>query len=1086
MTTPASGVIVGGSMATLYGVITQSAGREVVSATINAGSLVPLVINNASWSVTIPLPAGDETMRPFVVTALDATGQSSTFTFSLDLDTLAPRATVTRPDAGAVVGSSPLIEGQVADRSSVTTLTVNAGSGALSASLDGGGWARIVSFAPNLDRVTRTLTIDTSDSFGNQATTTAQVLVDTQGPRLSLTSPDAGVAVGSPVALSGTAADSTSPVSNFTVDFGTGAQPVTVASNGTWTTMATFDAGLDRVSRSVLLQGQDSLGNQTQVMAQVLVDTQGPVLSLRSPDAGVAVSSPVALSGTAVDSTSAVSNFTVDFGTGAQPVTVTGGGGWTTSATFPAGLDRVSRSITLRGQDALGNTTQTTAQVLVDTQGPVLSLRTPDAGVAVGASAVLSGTATDSTGPVSGFTVDVGSGAQPVTVSANSWTTTVTFPAGLDRVSRTVTLRGQDALGNVTQTTAQVLVDTAGPVLALRSPDAGVAVTSPATLSGTAVDSSGPVSGFSVDVGNGLQSVAVSSGAWTTSVTFPLNLDRVARNVTLRGQDPLGNTTQTTVQVLVDTLPPAFLVTWTAPVARAAIAGGADFRDPTEIAGGPALFRRHDVPTITVQAPASDVNAGSVLLSVGSVSVQAQTGVNCSADGGFCRAVSFDLAQPELPSLRGNLGVGVAGADVRGNTSATDAGTLTVSRWYSAFDGGSQFNFFSVSETGEVVVPNAATSRVTVLSSTGAPLANFVAQGQPLGAAAVGQVRISGSRYIYVLELGASSMTVGEAMPLDRPSDPIVGWASSAVRTGLYGAPILRTDPGTSSEEVANIYVMSDSFGGWKAAADWRSLVTGQSGTRITATPVQGLQNAISSVAAVGGRFVATDGVKLFGFRGSSSNLAFLEEIGVPYTLTPGTFTQVGQLAATSSTEVGGVVSSPGAYGFFSSLLPTTFTPSAVSTSEFINYTLHKQGTAFFALRTAATNLDRVCSATLTSTSFTCLNDVNGVVFRLALGANDTLYLLVARGGDRVLQVRTASTLALRWETVLPVACELSLVPTCLQGKPVIGCLDTQARILFLETDARGIDVTAEWPMLGHDPGLTFNTSTPLTGYACP
>ena len=119
------------------------------------------------------------------------------------------------------------------------------------------------------------------------------MLVDTQGPQLSLASPDASVAIGSPVTLAGAAVDSTSAVSAFTVDFGTGAQSVTVASDGGWSTMATFPAGLDRVSRSVTLRGQDSLGNQGQHVAQVLVDTQGPVLSLRTPDAGVAVAADV-------------------------------------------------------------------------------------------------------------------------------------------------------------------------------------------------------------------------------------------------------------------------------------------------------------------------------------------------------------------------------------------------------------------------------------------------------------------------------------------------------------------------------------------------------------------------------------------------------------------------------------------------------------------------------------------------------------------------------------------------------------------------------------------------------------------------
>ncbi|MDP1922213.1 MAG: hypothetical protein Q8L14_38600 [Myxococcales bacterium] len=53
-------------------------------------------------------------------------------------------------------------------------------------------------------------------------------------------------------------------------------------------------------------------------------------------------------------------------------------------------------------------------------------------------------------------------------------------------------------------------------------------------------------------------------------------------------------------------------------------------------------------------------------------------------------------------------------------------------------------------------------------------------------------------------------------------------------------------------------------------------------------------------------------------------------------------------------------------------------------------------------------------------------------------------------------------------------------------GDPVIGCVDTVGRIVFVSTDARGIDTTADWPMEGHDPAKTFNTATDLTRYACP
>jgi len=130
-----------------------------------------------------------------------------------------------------------------------------------------------------------------------------------------------------------------------------------------------------------------------------------------------------------------------------------------------------------------------------------------------------------------------------------------------------------------------------------------------------------------------------------------------------------------------------------------------------------------------------------------------------------------------------------------------------------------------------------------------------------------------------------------------------------------------------------------------------------------------------------------------------------------------------------------------------------------------------------------------VCMTGLMTNSTSCV-PATGVdrMHSLALGKSNNLYVSVVRSGASFIQVRSSLSLALMNEIPLPAvtgAC-LSLTPTCIAGSPVLGCVDTTGKIVFVSTDARGVDTAADWPMEGHDPGRTNNSTTDLTPYACP
>lgn len=908
-----------------------------------------------------------------------------------------------------------------------------------------------------------------------------------------LTTPASGVAVGgASTELVGSLTFSAGrEVTSATIDLGAGQPPPLTITGNTWRVTIPLPAGIES-DRTFTISALDASGVTTTTMVTISIDTLGPRLQVTMPSATTALGLMSNLQGTATDPAMPLMAVTVDVGTGPQQATLGVAGAWQRMVSFPANLDRVMRTVTLSATDALGNVGTTTAPVLVDTQGPTLAITSPASGVAVGSPTTLVGTASDPGGVVSNFTVDTGAGPAAVTVTSGAWSRMATFAGNLNRVQRPIVLRGEDPLGNVTQTTVQVLVDTQGPTLTITTPASGVAVTSPTTLAGAATDSSGVVSNFTVDFGSGATAVTVSSGTWSRMATFAANLNRVQRPIVLRGEDPLGNVTQTTLQVLVDTQGPTLVASWPPPVVRSVTAGGADFRDPTEVTGGPALWRRHDTVAVTVQSPSSDVNGSSVEVALAGARVLASSGVNCSSDGGFCRVVSMPLSAPALNGLRGTFAVEAFGADTLGNASALDAGAVTVSRWAFSFDGGSPENRFSVATTGELVVPHKGRSALTVLQSNGSLLVSWPTRYPSLIYAAVGQVpERNAGRFIYVFEKGAGNASFGEAFPLDRAATVTpASWAADITRDSIYTiGPILRVDTSTGDEEVVALFRAPSS----RHAIVWSGLVRSSGmplfGTRYATNAAPAIGPNVRSAAATGGVITATDGTSLFSFGGSNpSNLLFAEERGLPYLQTSAPFSEIEGLVALPSNEVVGYGLVNSSFGFFRATFPSSIVPFGLSTAGGIGQPIVKGTSVFFGENAVQA---RLCRKTLGSPATEiCTSDPTEFIQdSVALGEGDTVYDIAFRPPSQqaYLQVRSATTLALRWESPLPGTSACSgLTPTCINGTPVVGCVDPQGRIIFLATDARGIDSAAEWPMFGHDPGTTWNQTTPLAPFTCP
>lgn len=402
------------------------------------------------------------------------------------------------------------------------------------------------------------------------------------------------------------------------------------------------------------------------------------------------------------------------------------------------------------------------------------------------------------------------------------------------------------------------------------------------------------------------------------------------------------------------------------------------------------------------------------------------------------------------------------------NETDVDAGSLAVSRWAFSFDGGSSVNGFSVASRA-LVIPKTGSSVVLSLRLNGGPPYSVSTLYPPVRNAVIA------ANTVYVLEYDANSLaSQGEAFDLALTNARI--WASDAVRSGIQTAgPILAIRG--SSDSVASAF---------KLGVVWSVF---DNGSRIDfGTSANAPSSTSDPFSAVGRGFkvAATDGTSLFTFSGSSSSSFAGLEVSQTLAL-PTPFASVTHLVGVTSGVVGLGIGMGLNRSFAAT--PAAFTPWAAQAAETFGPPVAGSGTLYFSRQYGSFSV--VCRTAEAAGSFVCAQaNLQDQTSGVALGAGDTLYTVVTRAPSNttLLQVRVASTLALRYEIPLPGvtgAC-LSLTPTCVDGNPVIGCVDTVGRLVFVSTDARGIDTTADWPMEGHDPAKTFNTATDLTPYACP
>ena len=284
-------------------------------------------------------------------------------------------------------------------------------------------------------------------------------------------------------------------------------------------------------------------------------DTQGPVVTIKSPKSGQKITAPtVVVSGTASDALkgkNGIVSVTVN-GERANNDTAAGSGTASWSKTIPLSTPGAN-SIVVVARDSVGNETTKTFSINYATS-PVLVVKSPANNSSTASARItVKGTATDKKTGNSGIVSVTVNGERAANDTTTGTVTTASWSKSVDLLlgSNIINVVAADGLGYTTTKSLTItrIPDTKGPKLTLKTPNNGQKITGYSlTISGTASDASMG--------GNGIASVTVN-GARTSGDTaegnaiarWSITLDAPTKTITVVATDTQGQSTQKTITV---------------------------------------------------------------------------------------------------------------------------------------------------------------------------------------------------------------------------------------------------------------------------------------------------------------------------------------------------------------------------------------------------------------------------------------------------------------------------------------------------------------------------------------------------------
>jgi RHS repeat-associated protein len=432
---------------------------------------------------------------------------STPVTITLQSNPDAPLAlTVTVPtDGDAVNDPTPTVNGNV---NHSATVTVNGQAASVAADLT-------FSAPVILTEGANVLTVVATDALNVSQTVVINVELDTQLPVLTWFIPTDGSATNQTiVGVTGNVDESATLTIN--------GAPILVDALLDFAGTTTLTEGLNTLT----LVATDVAGNTTSETRAVILDATPPTITVTAPTDGALVNNASVLFSGAVNEPSTL---TIN----GQAVAVNVAGQFSDAVTLVEGVNAVSIVAT----DAVGNVSTQAINVNVDTTAPALNVTTPTN------DAVTNQTVVSVAGTLNEAATLLLNGT-PVTVAGDlGFNATASLIEGANILALTAT----DAAGNPTVVVRTVTLDTVTPAITVTAPAGGLLVNNPA------VTFAGSVSEPVTLTVNGQVITVDAQGAFDEAVT----LAEGATAVAIIATDAAGNAATQTVNITVDSLPPA-------------------------------------------------------------------------------------------------------------------------------------------------------------------------------------------------------------------------------------------------------------------------------------------------------------------------------------------------------------------------------------------------------------------------------------------------------------------------------------------------------------------------------------------------
>ncbi len=546
-----------------------------------------------------------------------------------------------------------------------------------------------------------------------------------------------------------------------------------------------------------------------------------------------------------------------------------------------------------------------------------------------------------------------------------------------------------------------------------------------------------------------------------------------------------------TAMTLVDLTPPLGLVELSAPPPRTTSNDGGLNEVDVEAVGA---YRRDEVVTIKVDSPDPSLRRADVDLVSDGGGLQplgsADAGCTSRFDGGVCLQSRVELWTHPMRAYRDVIWLNVRVSDDVGNATSVDGGRLTVTRfkWSRGIEG--SIGTLALTRNGSLVFPAyTTTTRLVALHASGRDQWARPSAGV-LGAVSVGT---HSDEHVYFSSADSASGTLETAAfpfaDVMQTVSPVVPRTPSILETA---PPVIISQSGREAAWFLGAGDTNINLYGWRF--DDRATTEIDAGNR------SGYQ---SSGAVTDNTFIflpvwnddAPTDLVMWAPRIGGLGPFEYPRLSLPGSVLTAAVAQSNLLYLGVQAADGGFLMSASVTGVQAPTLPLPVPEPVVLLGT--NTIFVGQG---FPLPIASPTL---CRIPIGSVDVTCA--ARGTRGPMLLGAAPPggapiLYSFASDSVvDNFLRAIDSSSLATIWEvrlrdSPLSIDCSRNVDGSPRSGVPgvlytssvaiVAGAVITTLRSSVV--DSPGVDGTARWPMLTHDPRNTMNSQMPLTPFYCP